>query len=476
MNININIGKNWFKNLKILVPTYRYLNNDGIRKSFKLMKKFYPSSDIIKFGENEKSGFWEIPLSWNVKVGKLFDPKGKKIADYFKNPLQLFSNSISFTGKISKETLLKHIFFDERRPDLTPFHFRNQFRENVKEWGFCLPYNKVRKFPKGNYKVKIETETKKNEMHSILSKHKGASSKMLLFISHFDHPYQANDGISGSIASFELIKSLEKRKTKISYGALATPEIVGSIFFAQKYAKKNNIKHGLMCSFCGADSNFVYSKTSLENTFVDKAITHILKFKKKNSKITDFRGEVGADEIAYDNVVNNIPCGSLQRWPYKYYHTNKDDISSINKSRFIEYFNVLKELVYIIENNSIFFNKFKSLPKLSDPRLDLYISSRYWLKKDTKGVINKNIQSDADKEFNKVLDLIDDKELKKACIDSSQNIQLLQSLISTKANGSMSSFDLAEKCNMPFVFVNTYLDLWEKKKLIKKKWLDPFLN
>ena len=38
----------------------------------------------------------------------------------------------------------------------------------------------------------------------------------------------------------------------------------------------------------------------------------------------------------------------------------------------------------------------------------------------------------------------------------------------------MSSFELAEKCNMPFVFVNTYLDLWEKKKLIKKKWLSPF--
>ena len=89
-------------------------------------------------------------------------------------------------------------------------------------------------------------------------------------------------------------------------------------------------------------------------------------------------------------------------------------------------------------------------------------------------LIDKKNQNKSDKEFNKVLDLINDNELKKACVESSQNIQLLQSLISTKANGSMSSFELAEKCNMPFVFVNTYLDLWEKKKLIKKKWIDPF--
>ena len=108
MKINININQDWFKNLKKLVPTYRYLNNNGIRDSFKLMKKLYPNSDILKFGKNEKSGFWEIPLSWDVRVGQLFDPQGNKIADYFENPLQLFSNSISFSGKISKESLLKH--------------------------------------------------------------------------------------------------------------------------------------------------------------------------------------------------------------------------------------------------------------------------------------------------------------------------------------------------------------------------------
>jgi aminopeptidase-like protein len=474
MNINIKINQSWFKILKNLVPTYRYLNNNGIRKSFLIMKSFYKNSTILKFKKNEKSGYWTIPLSWEVKIAQLIDPKGKKIVEYFKNPLQVFSNSCNFEGSVNRNKLLNHIYSDEKRPNLTPFHYRNQFRENIKEWGFCLPYNKVKQLPKGQYKVKIKTETKKHDMHSILSSHKGKNSKMLLFVSHFDHPFQANDGISGSVATFELIRSLSKTKTKISYGALATPEIIGSIFFAQKYAKKYNIKQGLMCSFCGVNNNFVYAKTSLENTFIDKALAHILKFKKRKSKITNFRDLVGADEVAYDNVVNKIPCGSLYRWPYKYYHTNKDNIESVDKKSFIEYFNILKELVYILENNSIFFNKFKSLPKLSDPRIDLYISPRYWQKKNNKVLVDKKNQSKSDQEFDKVLDLIDDNELKKACIESSQNIQLLQSLIATKANGTISTFELAEKCNMPFVFVNTYLNLWERKKLIKKRWLDPF--
>ena len=45
--------------------------------------------------------------------------------------------------------------------------------------------------------------------------------------------------------------------------------------------QKLNVKHGLMCSFCGVNNNFVYAKTSLENTFIDRALIHILKFKKK---------------------------------------------------------------------------------------------------------------------------------------------------------------------------------------------------
>ena len=57
MNINIKIDKKWYQNLKKLVPTYRYLNNDGIRKSFKALNSFYKKSNILRFSKMKNLDF-----------------------------------------------------------------------------------------------------------------------------------------------------------------------------------------------------------------------------------------------------------------------------------------------------------------------------------------------------------------------------------------------------------------------------------
>jgi len=357
---------------------------------------------------------------------------------------------------------LKHLNFDKRRPTETLFHYRNQFRENVSEWGFSIPYNEVKKLKKGKYEVSIKARLDKKDMVCAYLKKRGDKKDTLLFASHFDHPYQANDGIVGSIAAFETINRLNN-KTKLSYAALASPEIVGSVFFANKYAKKENIKNAIMTSFSAVKSNMVYSKSSSKDNFIDKAFIHILNFRKK-SRVVDFRGIIGADEIAFDNVAINVPCGSFYRWPYKSYHSIKDNINNVDKKSFEETCDIYKELIYILENNSLFFSKFKVLPKLSHPKLNLYIAPRIWQ------------NTTDDKEYKSLFKLIDNVELKKACIEASANINVLQSLISATANGSISIFDLAERCNMPFIFVNEYLKMWEKKNLIKRKWINPFNN
>ena len=53
--------------------------------------------------------------------------------------------------------------------------------------------------------------------------------------------------------------------------------------------------------------------------------------------------------------------------------------------------------------------------------------------------------------------------MKQACVKAAANINVLQSLISASADGRMSIFDLAERCKMPFIFVNEYIKMWEKK-------------
>lgn len=450
---------NWFQILQTLVPIDRYLNNSGIHKAYKLLRSFYKGSRILVFDKNLKAGYWSVPLAWEVDEAKLKSPEGKIIANYFRNPIEVMANSCSFVGKIKKKELIKHLNYDKRRPTETLFHYRNQFRENIKEWGFSLPYNKVKKLPEGNYEVSIKTKLQKKNMLCAYYKKKGSVKDTLLLASHFDHPYQANDGIAGSIAAFEVIKRLTK-KTKLSYAALAAPEIVGSIFFASKYSLKENIKNAIMTSFSAVKSNMIYARSASKNNFVDKAFSHVLKFRKK-SKIIDFRGLIGADEIAFDNVAVNVPCGSFYRWPYKHYHTSKDDMTNVDKKSFQETCDVLQELIYILENNSLFFSKFKVLPKLSHPKLNLYITPIFW-----KG-------STEDKEYKTLFKHIKNKDTKQACVKAAANINSLQSLISASADGRMSIFDLAERCKMPFIFVNEYIKMWERKNLIRRKWINP---
>ena len=104
-----NNNSSWYEKLKVLIPMRRYLNNSGIHESFLILKKYYPNLKLLKFHKNEKCGLWKVPLSWNVKIGKLIDPRGRKIADYFRNPLELYSNSISFSGKFNKKKMDKSL-------------------------------------------------------------------------------------------------------------------------------------------------------------------------------------------------------------------------------------------------------------------------------------------------------------------------------------------------------------------------------
>jgi len=454
----------WRDILKTLIPIDRFLNNNGIHKAFKLLKNFYFGTKLLVFKKNKKHGFWSVPLSWNVVEGKLISPTGQILADYFRNPLELIANSSCFEGKVSKKEILNHLHFDKRMPNKTLFHYRNQYRENVNEWGFSVPYSKIKKLPKGKYSVSIKTKLHKRDMVCAYLKKKGKSKDTLLFSSHFDHPFQANDGIVGSIAAFETIKKLQKTKTNLSYAALAAPEIIGSIFFAKEYAKKENIKNAIMTSFSGVDSVLIYSKSVKGNTFTDKAFGHILKYRKK-SKVVDFRAIIGADEIAFDNVIIKVPCGSFYRWPYKNYHSTKDNINSVNSKSFLESCEVLDELIYVLENNCVFFSKFKTLPKLSHPKLNLYIAPRVW--KNTTG-------DTGDNEYKSLLKFVKNNYTRQACIKAAANINTLQSLIPALADGKTTCFDLAERCDMPFIFVNEYLRMWEKKGLLKKQWINPF--
>ena len=68
---------------------------------------------------------------------------------------------------------------------------------------------------------------------------------------------------------------------------LSCSEIVGSVFL--RIDTQKEYKNAIMTSFSAVKSNMVYARSASKHNFVDKAFSHVLKFRKK-SKIVDFRG------------------------------------------------------------------------------------------------------------------------------------------------------------------------------------------
>ena len=318
-----------------LKKTWR-LNRTHISKemdeAYNILKSTYKGSKLIKFKSGEKANGWVIPKSWDVLEGKLIDPSGNVICDWEENKLSLWMYSISFEGNISKEKLLNHIFTDQSRPRSTLFHFRNQYRSWNKEWGFSIPYNKFKKLKKGNYRVNIKVKKSNSHMRMVEHTHRGKYKESILFVGHFDHPQMCGDGLIGCLAAKEIINKLTDIKTKFTYRALSTVEIIGSVFYAKKYSKQNNIKEALFIASSGVNADLHYQRSFKNRSFMDKAIEHLLKIYLPKAKISNFReGMLGNDEIAFDNNGINIPCGSIMRAPFKEYHTDSDNINIIKK-------------------------------------------------------------------------------------------------------------------------------------------------
>ena len=432
--------------------------------AYRLLKKYFSNLKIFGYKTGKSCGGWTIPPSWDVQRGTLKDPKGKIVADFRKNKLSLWTYSNSFKGRIEKKKLDTKILSNPKKPDATTWHFRNQYNFWNKQWGFSLPYKIYKKLKKGKYSVDIKTSFNKGKLEMAEDVHFGKRDDSFLFVGHFDHPQMCLDGLIGCLAGHELMNRIRKKRTKLTYRMLSTVEIIGSVFYAKYHAKKNKIKEALFISAPGAPVNISYQQTFSKNNQIDKITSHVLKSLNMNFKTYDFRkGVLGNDEIAYDTGGTNIPCGSLARAPFYSYHTDLDTPSGISWKNFEETILVLEEIIHIFENNSTLRRNFKVLPRLSSEKLNLYLST------DNMSGIKGHSKS-----FSKdLLNSIPEKT-RKLIEKNTHKFHYLMTCMSNMCEGDKTILDVATHTDLPFRFVENYINLWAKKKLLKKIWKHPF--
>lgn len=341
------------KILEIIKQLYKfnpiYLLGVGYDNALLFINHLLPL-DIKEFPSGTKFESWTVPDEWVVKDAWV-KFNGKKIIDYKKEPLSLMVYSQPFKGIIDKKEFEKHLYYSANRPDATPYEY--SFYE--KKWGICIPKNKIfddkgkSKLKKGKYEVFIDTEFKPSKMKIGVHTIKGKSDKEILLFAHLDHPYQANDNLSGVACLIDLTRKLKCDHTiKIVF----CPETIGSIAYVMTQ-DLSKVDFVIAVDICGNTNDLLvqwtYEKEHRLNRITDLAIRSC----GENYRLGEFRSIIGSDEYPFGDPKIGIPSILLTRYPYHEYHSSDDKPEIINVEK-IEYVQkVIQNIISIYEKDYI---------------------------------------------------------------------------------------------------------------------------
>jgi aminopeptidase-like protein len=427
--------------------------------AFQKLIKYYSGSRLLRYSKNEVNG-WLRPPHWICKKAELTDVAGNVIVSIDESNLSVYSYSPSIDKVVPYDELEGHLLSDPKRPDAICFHFRNQYQHWAANWGFSLPHKVREKLPRNSkYHVKIESkfDTTKDLIQSEFH-HQGKSNDTYMFIGHFDHPSQVNDGLAGCIAAYEIIRRLNGRKTRFSYRAFASVEIVGSVFYLDALkGKVKNIKEAMFLGFSGIDdAPLVYQQSFYKKSLLDRIVKFLLSFNRdEKTNVFNHREVLGNDENVFDSVGFNIPTGTLMRWPHPNYHTNLDSMDITSEAKMEEFILFNLRVVDIIENNFFIQSNYIGLPSLANPDIDLYLSPT-----EVSGIIGK-----MNKISSKYHCELPDQESKYLIENPELLNKFMQNTIRL-ADGRNTVLDIAEVSKIPFDFALNYLNLLKDKGLV----------
>ncbi len=124
---------------------------------------------------------------------------------------------------------------------------------------------------------------------------------------------------------------------------------------------------------------------------------------------------------------------------------------------------VLEEIIHVFENNSILYRKFNGLPRLSSEKTNLYLSP------ETASGIKGYSNSFSKELFNNI-----PSQTRKLVEKNTYKLNNLMNSLPNMCEGNKTILDIAIYTDLPFRFVENYINLWVKKKLLKKIWKHPF--
>lgn len=349
--------------IEALYPINACLLGEGYDSRLEYLKHLL-DMEVIEVPSGTEFSTWTVPDEWVVRDAWI-KFKGKKIVDYKVNPLSLVVGSLPFKGKVTREELIKHLNYSEKLPDRTPYVFK--FYD--KDWGFCANKNKLVKVEEGNisgeekwlleegeYEVFIDTEYKPGTMKLGVHTIKGKTDKEILLFAHLDHPFQANDNLSGVACLLDVVKKIKDPYYTIKI--IFCPETIGSIAYAH-LADLSKVETVIAVDICGNDAPILLLKAFEREATINHAAHCALQMAGKMYRKAPFRGTIGSDETVFNDPDIGIPSICLSTHPYDEYHTDADTPEIISYEKIQEVADLIVKIIEILEKNYIPKKEFK---------------------------------------------------------------------------------------------------------------------
>lgn len=384
--------------------------------------------DVIEIPSGTECLTWIIPKSWKVREASLSRTDGTVLIDFKENPLHLWTHSVSFQGKISREALEKHLHYDEEHPEWIPYHYRNGYRFDAEDWGFCLSYNDYIRLTDDSYLVNIDADLNLDGSMKVIDFFvPGKNPQTIFFGAHTCHPGIATDGLSNIallIEFFSYLKNIGKRY--YSYRLILGPEYFGAAgFLASKIREEiERLKGGIYFDMIGNGRHFVYQSSFQGDSILDAVVKNVFEHHVPDHGKAGFRGVWGNDEAFYNGPGFMIPTISIVCDRHPEYHFNADNYEFVDLGQLEAALEIVRNIVDVFESDYVPVPLFRGPIYLS--RYNLYIDPKL----DRKGY------------------------------DNIQNIQMLM-------DGKRSCFQIASLLGADFFFVKKFCDGLESNDLIK---------
>lgn len=356
-----------------LFPICRSITGEGTRETLRLIKnKINEHTErdltICEVPSNSTVFDWTIPKEWCIRDGYIENESHEKIIDFKKNNLHILGYSTPVDEWVDLEELKKHIYTEPSQPEAIPY-VTSYYKER---FGFCMSENMLKSLKDGKYHMFIDSELFEGSLSYGELIIKGNTDKEVLISTYVCHPSMANNECSGPALSTWLIKyidSLSKssKGLKYTYRFVFIPETIGSITYLSKNlpVMKEKTIAGFNLSCVGDNRTYSIVHSRYANTYADKVLNNVLKF------VADFKSysflNRGSDERQYNAPGVDLPVVTYCRskyCEYPEYHTSLDTMDLVSKEGFAGSYNVMTQVINVLENNT-----FCKMKVLCEPQL-----------------------------------------------------------------------------------------------------------